>query len=36
MSDEDRQKMRERMQNLSPEERRALMDSIRTANSSNN
>jgi len=36
LSDEDRQKMRRRMQNMEPEERRALMDSIRTANSSNN
>lgn len=34
MSDEERQKMRTRMQNMSQEERRALMDSIRTANSS--
>lgn len=36
MSDEERQKMRTRMQSMSPEERTALMDSIRTANSSNN
>jgi RND family efflux transporter MFP subunit len=35
-STEDREKMRERMQSLSPKERRALMDSIRTANSLNN
>ncbi len=34
MSDEERQKMRTRMQNMSQDERRALMDSIRTANSS--
>lgn len=36
MSDDDRRKMRERMQNMNPEERKALMDSIRTANSSEN
>ncbi|GAB5410796.1 MAG: hypothetical protein BalsKO_31610 [Balneolaceae bacterium] len=36
MSDEDRQKMRARMQSMSQEERAALMDSIRTANSSSN
>lgn len=36
MSDEDRQKMRERMQNMSQEERRALMDSLRTANAAGN
>ncbi len=36
MSDEDRQKMRQRMQNMSQEERRAYMDSLRTANASNN
>ncbi len=36
MSDEERQKMRQRMQNMNQEERRALMDSIRTANASNN
>lgn len=35
MSD-DRRKIRERMQNLNPEERKALMDSIRTANTSEN
>lgn len=35
-STENREKMRERMQSLSPKERRALMDSIRTANSLNN
>ena len=34
MSDEERQKIRARMQNMSQDERRALMDSIRTANSS--
>ena len=34
MSEEERQKMREKMQTMSPEERRAFMDSIRTANSS--
>ncbi|MBO6523415.1 MAG: efflux RND transporter periplasmic adaptor subunit [Balneolaceae bacterium] len=34
MSDEERQKMQTRMQNMSQEERRTLMDSIRTANSS--
>ena len=33
MSDEERQQMRTRMQNMSQEERRAFMDSIRTANS---
>ncbi len=32
MTDEERQKMRTRMQNMSQEERSALMDSIRTAN----
>ena len=36
MSDDDRRKMRERMQNMNPEERKALMDSIRTANTSEN
>ncbi len=36
MSDEDRQKMRARMQSMTQEERAALMDSIRTANSSTN
>ncbi len=36
MSEEDRQKMRERMQNMSREERQAFMDSLRTANASNN
>ncbi|MBO6794681.1 MAG: efflux RND transporter periplasmic adaptor subunit [Balneolaceae bacterium] len=36
MSDEERQKMRQRMQNMSQDERRALMDSIRTANATNN
>jgi hypothetical protein len=36
MSDEERQKMRQRLQNMSQEERRAYMDSVRTANASNN
>jgi len=36
MSDEDRQKMRTRMQSMTQEERTALTDSIRTANSSAN
>lgn len=36
MSEEDRAKIRQRMQNMSPEERRALMDSVRTANASGN
>lgn len=36
MSDEERQKMRQRMQNMSQDERRAYMDSLRTANASNN
>lgn len=36
MNDEDRQKMRTRMQSMSTEDRAALMDSIRTANSSSN
>lgn len=36
MSDEDRQKMRARMQSMTQEQRTALMDSIRTANSSSN
>ncbi len=36
MSDEDRQKLRQRMQNMNREERQALMDSLRTANAGNN
>ena len=36
LSEEERNKIRQRMQNMSREERRALMDSIRTANSANN
>lgn len=36
MSDEERQKMRQRLQNMSQDERRAYMDSLRTANASNN
>lgn len=36
MSDEDQQKLRARMQSMSQQERAALMDSIRTANSSSN
>ncbi|MFY0685277.1 MAG: efflux RND transporter periplasmic adaptor subunit [Balneola sp.] len=36
MSEEDRTKMRERMQNMSQDERRAYMDSVRTANSASN
>ena len=35
MSDEERQKMRQRMQTMSPEERTAFMDSLRSANSGN-
>ena len=36
LSEKERTKIRQRMQNMSREERRALMDSIRTANSANN
>ncbi len=36
MSDEDRQKLRQRMQSMTPEQRRAYMDSVRTANASSN
>ncbi len=36
MSEEDRAKMRERLQNMTQEERRAYMDSVRTANASGN
>ncbi len=36
MSEEERQKTRERLRNMSPEERRAFMDSVRTANASGN
>ncbi len=36
MSEEDRQKMRQRMQNMTQDERRAYFDSLRTANSSSN
>jgi len=36
MSEEDRAKMRQRIQNMSQEERRAFMDSLRTANASGN
>lgn len=36
MSDEERQKVRARMQSMSPEQRTAFMDSLRTANSSSN
>ncbi len=36
MSEEDRQKMRARMQSMTPEERTAFTDSLRTANSTSN
>jgi RND family efflux transporter MFP subunit len=36
LSDEERAKVRQRMKNMDPEERRALIDSIRTANTSGN
>lgn len=36
VSEEDRAKMRQRMQNMNQEERRAFMDSVRTANASGN
>ena len=36
MSDEDRQKVRARMQSMTPEQRTAYMDSLKTANSSSN
>jgi Fe2+ transport system protein FeoA len=36
MSEEDQAKMRQRLQNMSQEDRRAYMDSLRTANASGN
>ncbi len=36
LSEEERTKLRQRMQNMSQDERRALMDSVRTANSASN
>ena len=36
MSDEERQKVRQRMQTMTPEQRTAFMDSVRTANSASN
>lgn len=36
MSDEDRAKLRERMQNMTPEQRQTYRDSVRTANSGSN
>jgi Fe2+ transport system protein FeoA len=36
LSEEDRAKVRQRLQNMTQEERRAFMDSVRTANSASN